>query len=123
MLVSMVGGEQLTQLTQLKRRAGFSWVEADPQKEGRLNLQFSAHPQHLCQNCRTYVEAFVQSPLPAPSSVAMNMKPTLPGLSNFYMACQWIALGGGLPGAGGSARRTAELLCKKKGVPFKTSIS
>jgi phytoene dehydrogenase-like protein len=55
-------------------------------------------------------------------TMAANMKPTLPGLSNFYMAGQWIAPGGGLPGAAGSARKTIEALCKKEGVQFKTSI-
>ena len=55
-------------------------------------------------------------------TMAANMKPILPGLSNFYMTGQWIAPGGGLSGAAGSARRTIEALCKKEGVQFKTSI-
>jgi len=54
-------------------------------------------------------------------TMRLNMKPTLPSLSNFYMAGQWLAPGGGLPGAVLSARRTVKLLCKNEKIPFKTN--
>jgi phytoene dehydrogenase-like protein len=53
----------------------------------------------------------------------LNMKATLPGLSNFYMADHWIAPGGGLPGAAISALGTIKLLCKNEGVPFRTNTA
>jgi len=36
---------------------------------------------------------------------------TLPGLKNFYMCGQWVAIGGGLPGVLNSARDTAQIIC------------
>jgi len=53
-------------------------------------------------------------------TMRLNMKTTLPGLSNFYMCGHWIAPGGGLPAAALSARRTIKLLCKNEGVSFRT---
>lgn len=54
-------------------------------------------------------------------TMRLNIKPTLPSLSNFYMADQLLASGGGLPGAAFSARRTTKLLCKNEKMPFKTN--
>lgn len=54
-------------------------------------------------------------------TMRLNMKATLPGLSNFYMAGHWIAPGGGLPGAAISALGTIKLLCKNERVPFRTN--
>lgn len=54
-------------------------------------------------------------------TMRLNIKPTLPSLSNFYMAGQWLAPGGGLPGAALSARRTVKLLCKNEKIRFETS--
>jgi phytoene dehydrogenase-like protein len=56
-------------------------------------------------------------------TMRLKIKPTLPSLSNFYMAGQWLAPGGGLPGAALSARRTVKLLCEKERIRFKTTIS
>jgi len=54
-------------------------------------------------------------------TMRMTIKPTLPSLSNFYMAGHWVAPGGGLPGAALSARRAVKLLCKNENIPFNTS--
>jgi len=43
---------------------------------------------------------------------------TLPGLANFYMHGQWVALGGGLPPAGFNGRALARMICKKHGKRF-----
>ncbi|HWA34685.1 MAG TPA: NAD(P)/FAD-dependent oxidoreductase [Cyclobacteriaceae bacterium] len=43
---------------------------------------------------------------------------TLPGLSNFYMCGQWVAIGGGLPGVLNSARETAQIICHQDRMPF-----
>jgi len=43
----------------------------------------------------------------------INLKRTLPGLENFYMAGQWIEVGGGLPGCILSARNLSQIIEKK----------
>jgi phytoene dehydrogenase-like protein len=55
-------------------------------------------------------------------TMRVKIKPTLPNLSNFYMAGQWLAPGGGLPGAALSARRTVKLLCETERIPFMTIV-
>ena len=47
-----------------------------------------------------------------------GMKNTLPGLSNFYMAGQWVAPGGGIPTAGIWGRRVIKQVCKADGKRF-----
>jgi phytoene dehydrogenase-like protein len=56
-------------------------------------------------------------------TMRLKIKPTLPNLSNFYMAGQWLAPGGGLPGAALSARKTVKLLCEREKIRFTTTIS
>ncbi|MDD1713107.1 MAG: NAD(P)/FAD-dependent oxidoreductase [Methanoregulaceae archaeon] len=57
------------------------------------------------------------------TSATMNLTlpQVLPGLKSFYMAGQWIAPGGGLPGAAISARRAVQLVCRAEGRRFVTS--
>jgi phytoene dehydrogenase-like protein len=43
----------------------------------------------------------------------MRMNKTLPGLSNFYMAGQWVEPGGGLPMVAASGRNVIQLICKQ----------
>lgn len=47
-----------------------------------------------------------------------QMKQTLPGLDNFYMAGQWVQAGGGLPSSLMSGRKAAQLICLGDGVLF-----
>lgn len=47
-----------------------------------------------------------------------QMKQTLPGLENFYMAGQWVQAGGGLPSALMSGRKAAQLICLGDKVSF-----
>ena len=42
----------------------------------------------------------------------------LPGLQNFYMAGQWVEIGGGVPMCMMSGRNTAQLICKRDNVRF-----
>lgn len=49
-----------------------------------------------------------------------ELKNTLPGLENFYMAGQWVD-GGGLPSAILSGRKVAEIICKNDKKEFTTS--
>lgn len=49
-----------------------------------------------------------------------QMKKTLPGLKNFYMAGQWVSPGGGLPSAILSGRDVVQIICKKDKKKFAT---
>jgi len=46
-------------------------------------------------------------------TLMMQMRKTLPGLSNFYMAGQWVNPGGGMSTAVMSGRHTIQVICKK----------
>ena len=48
---------------------------------------------------------------------------TLPGLTNFYMAGQWVEPGGSVPLAAMSARNVVQLICHEDGRKFTTSIA
>lgn len=50
-----------------------------------------------------------------------QMKKTLPGLRNFYMAGQWVEPGGGIPSGLLSGRNVTQIICKKDGKKFATS--
>ncbi|HMD90423.1 MAG TPA: NAD(P)/FAD-dependent oxidoreductase [Anaerolineaceae bacterium] len=52
-----------------------------------------------------------------------QMSKTLPGLANFYQIGQWVEPGGGLPPAATSARGVLQMICKKDGKVFKTTLS
>ncbi len=54
-----------------------------------------------------------------PENGTQRLSHTLPGLRNFYMCGQWVAIGGGLPGALLSAREAAQLICHEDGLPFR----
>jgi phytoene dehydrogenase-like protein len=56
-----------------------------------------------------------------PQTGSLRMSKTLPGLSNFYMAGQWVEPGGGLPTAAFSARNVMQILCKKDKKKFTTT--
>lgn len=49
-----------------------------------------------------------------------GMEKTLPGLSNLFMAGQWVEPGGGVPTAAMSARGVIQLICKQDEKAFKT---
>jgi len=46
---------------------------------------------------------------------------TLPGLDNFYMAGQWVQVGGGIPPAVAHGSHIAQILCRRDGKRFQTS--
>ena len=54
-----------------------------------------------------------------PETGFRRLSHTLPGLDNFYMCGQWVAIGGGLPGVLSSGRDTAEIICHKDKILFK----
>jgi len=51
-----------------------------------------------------------------------GMEKTLPGLSNFYMAGQWVEPGGGVSASAMSGRRVIRMLCKKDRKKFSASL-
>jgi phytoene dehydrogenase-like protein len=59
--------------------------------------------------------------LPTRKNMNKNLGFTIPGLANFYMHGQWVAVGGGLPPAGSNGRALAKLICKKYGKRFTAS--
>jgi len=50
--------------------------------------------------------------LPTPKTMRTQVKKTLPGLRNFYMAGQWVMPGGGVPPSIYSGRQVIQILCK-----------
>lgn len=53
-----------------------------------------------------------------PDSFFLDLPQTLPGLSRFYMAGQWVVTGGGIPGAVLSGRKAVKLMCRDIGKKF-----
>jgi phytoene desaturase len=60
--------------------------------------------------------------LPTPKAMRTLVLKTLPGLSNFYMAGQWVAPGGGVPPCLYSGRHIIQILCKRDGKRFSASV-
>jgi len=58
--------------------------------------------------------------LPTCKTMGKSLGFTVPGLANFNMHSQWVAVGGGLPPAGTNGRALAKILCKKHGKKFQT---
>lgn len=54
-------------------------------------------------------------------SFTLEMPQTLPGLSSFYMAGQWVSPGGGLYGAATTARKAVKMICKNEKQRFITT--
>lgn len=59
--------------------------------------------------------------IPTPQAMRTQMRKTLPGLENFYMAGQWVVPGGGVPPCLYSGRQVIQILCKRDGKKFSTS--
>jgi phytoene dehydrogenase-like protein len=59
--------------------------------------------------------------LPTPGAITTMVRRTLPGLSGFFMAGQWVMPGGGVPACLHSGRHVAQLLCHEDGKPFVTT--
>jgi phytoene dehydrogenase-like protein len=56
-----------------------------------------------------------------PETEGKWMNRTLPGLGDFYMAGQWVFMGGGIPGAIMSGRHLTQIICKKDKKRFVTT--
>jgi phytoene dehydrogenase-like protein len=60
--------------------------------------------------------------LPTTEQFGLRMDKTLPGLTNFYMAGQWVEPGGGLPLAAVSGRYVTQIICQADKRPFVTTV-
>ena len=60
--------------------------------------------------------------LPTANNITTLIPRTLPGLSNFYMAGQWVMPGGGVPPCLFSGRHVIQILCNRDKRQFVTSI-
>lgn len=60
--------------------------------------------------------------LPTPEVIMTTIPRTLPGLKDFYMAGQWVVPGGGVPTCLYSGRHVAQILCRRDGKRFVTSM-
>jgi phytoene dehydrogenase-like protein len=58
-----------------------------------------------------------------PQAMTTMIKRTLPGLSDFYMAGQWVMPGGGVPPCLYSGRHAVQLICRNDGKPFSVAGS
>lgn len=61
--------------------------------------------------------------LPTPEWMMKSVPATLPGLDGFWMVGQWVAPGGGLPSGPITARQVQQLICRRHGVPFRTTTA
>jgi phytoene dehydrogenase-like protein len=57
-----------------------------------------------------------------PATTGKQMSRTLPGLDSFYMAGQWVFLGGGVQAAITSGRHVMQVVCKQDKRPFVTTV-
>ncbi|NWF94546.1 MAG: NAD(P)/FAD-dependent oxidoreductase [Candidatus Thorarchaeota archaeon] len=55
-------------------------------------------------------------------SLMTQIPRTLPGLNCFYMAGQWVLPGGGVPACAFTGRNVIQILCRREGKPFVTSM-
>jgi phytoene dehydrogenase-like protein len=69
-------------------------------------------------NWRASFEGF----MPTPGYLMKGLPRRLPGLDDFYMVGQWVQPGGGLPTGVMTAREILQLVCKRDGVPFRTTL-
>jgi len=60
--------------------------------------------------------------LPTPQTLMTSIPRTLPGLANFYLAGQWVLPGGGVPPCLYSGRHVVQVLCRRDGKPFTTTM-
>lgn len=65
--------------------------------------------------------ASYQGWLTSPRTMGMRMRKSLPGLGNFYMAGQWVEVGGGLPTVATSGRNAVQIICSQDHKRFVTS--
>ena len=71
-------------------------------------------------NWKGSIEGWI--PVPRAGGMRLRMNKSLPGLSRFYLAGQWVQPGGGVPAAALSGRNVIQLLCRDEKRKFVTAI-
>lgn len=93
-------------------------IERFPELYNRIEVVDVATPMTFVRytgNWRGSYEGW----LITPDSFFLELPMTLPGLSRFYMAGQWVSTGGGIPGAILSGRTAIKKICREMKIPFK----
>ncbi len=85
----------------------------------RVEVTDVATPYTYWRYTRNYRGAF-EGWLMTPETLRANIPKTLPGLSNFYMAGQWVEPGGGILSALLSGRGVIQIICSRDGNRFVT---
>ena len=80
-----------------------------------------ATPYTTWRYTRNYRGAF-EGWLPSAEVITTSVERTLPGLSNLYMAGQWVMPGGGVPACLYSGRHVVQILCQRDRKPFSTVL-
>ena len=57
-----------------------------------------------------------------PKNIFKPPSKSVPGISNLFLCGQWVEPGGGLPAVAMSGRNVVQILCKKDGVKFRTTV-
>lgn len=92
-------------------------VSQYPECEGRIVMADVATPMTLTRYTGNWKGSY-EGWLVTRDTLFTELPKTLPGLSGFYMAGQWVAAGGGIPGCVLSARKAVQQLCKDHKQPF-----
>jgi phytoene dehydrogenase-like protein len=87
---------------------------------GQVEVRDVATPATYTRYTGTWRGA-TMSWLPTTANFGKSLGKTLPGLSGFYMAGQWLVPGGGLPNALKTARDAVQMICRKDGKRFTTT--
>jgi phytoene dehydrogenase-like protein len=88
-----------------------------PDIRARVRMTDIATPLTYWTMARSWRGAY-EGWMPSSDAIFGHVKKTLGGLSDFYMAGQWVEPGGGVPSAVMSGRQVAQLICQREGRPF-----
>ena len=92
-----------------------------PGLSSQVEMTDVATPYTAWRYTRNYQGAYMGW-LPTPEVINTQVKRTLPGLANFYMAGQWVTPGGGVPPCLYSGRHVVQILCHRDGKRFSTGV-
>jgi phytoene desaturase len=86
----------------------------------RVEMTDVATPVTFVRYTRNHRGAF-EGWLPVPRYFGIPIDRTLPGLDCFYMAGQWVELGGGIPPAVAHGSHITQMLCRRDGKRYRAS--
>jgi phytoene desaturase len=92
-----------------------------PGISSQVEITDVATPYTLWRYTRNHRGAF-EGWLMTSDILRVQVRKTLPGLANFYMAGKWVEPGGGIPAVIPSGRQVIQLLCHRDGKHFVTTV-